>query len=185
MTIEKLTEDQRYYLDNFCSSEGHAALRIINAHEAESAALRAELAEARQLKEAADRDAHFVEIELAEARASLDRVRALRDTHAHQARGSVFSTALVGYLDEALTADPVSPRAWGAAAGQVRPDCGHEQPPPGVCPWCEIDARAATERAVGDRCVTCDQRLDASDERDAYHSALLDGELARRSVADG
>ena len=35
-------------------------------------------------------------------RAKLERVKALRDTHAAQANGSVFSTGLVHYLDEAL-----------------------------------------------------------------------------------
>jgi hypothetical protein len=43
---------------------------------------------------------------LATQAATLERVRALRDSHAHQARGSVFSTALVEYLDAALGPAP-------------------------------------------------------------------------------
>lgn len=32
-------------------------------------------------------------------------------------------------------------REWGTGPGQVRRDCGHEQPAPGECPWCLIDGR--------------------------------------------
>jgi hypothetical protein len=35
-------------------------------------------------------------------------------------------------------------------------------------------ANATVPMPVGERCASCDQRLDASDDRDAYHAALLE-----------
>lgn len=72
------------------------------------------------------------ERELAAANATLERVRELRDRHAHQARGSVFSTALVEYLDAALASQPEAPCS----------DCGTTSEERSPCPSCKKERMA-------------------------------------------